>query len=346
MKQGRSIADLATELGRQRDAKRDFVADTRVMVMEGAENLSIEDVGRFGMRPTFHRQISSRLNIPQKYYDRMLADAPGLLSDNVNHWFQHNPQSRMVRTLDDKARAFLSNRYRPIDNYDMAEVVLPIFEEVGVEVRSAEVTESRMYIKGVAYHVNAEVEVGDLVAAGVIASNSEIGLGSWKISAFIERLVCKNGMVGTKELVKYHTGQGNGDGDGHEFFKSDTLKADDKALFLKTRDVVEGLLSQAKIEDAAMKFRGLTDDRIVGDPVKAVEVLSTKLDLSDHERGGVLKHLIQGGDLSAWGVVNAVTRQAEDVESYDRATEIEGAGFKAVELPQSEWAEVLRAGVN
>ena len=95
-----------------------------------------------------------------------------------------------------------------------------------------------------------------------------------------------------------------------------------------------------------MKFRGLTDDRIVGDPVKAVEVLSTKLDLSDQERGGVLKHLIQGGDLSAWGVVNAVTRQAEDVESYDRATEIEGAGYKAVELPQSEWAEVLRAGVN
>jgi hypothetical protein len=36
----------------------------------------------------------------------------------------------------------------------------------------------------------------------------------------------------------------------------------------------------------------------------------------------VLKHLILGGSLTTWGLANAVTRAAQDAESYDRATEL------------------------
>ena len=51
----------------------------------------------------------------------------------------------------------------------------------------------------------------------------------------------------------------------------------------------------------------------------------------------MLKHLIQGGDLSAWGLGNAVTRAAQDVASYDRATEMESIGGKVIELSPAEW---------
>ena len=49
---------------------------------------------------------------------------PELLAENVNSWFQREPTQRMVRTLDGTVRAFLSNRYRRIDNLDIAEIVL------------------------------------------------------------------------------------------------------------------------------------------------------------------------------------------------------------------------------
>ena len=40
----------------------------------------------------------------------------------------------------------------------------------------------------------------------------------------------------------------------------------------------------------------------------------------------MLRHLIEGGDLSAYGLVNAVTHFAQDVDDYDRATEFEALG--------------------
>ena len=55
----------------------------------------------------------------------------------------------MVRTLDGEARAFLSERFRPMDNHDLAEAVLPVFRDAGASVESCEITPSRMYIKGV-----------------------------------------------------------------------------------------------------------------------------------------------------------------------------------------------------
>jgi hypothetical protein len=36
-------------------------------------------------------------------------------------------------------------------------------------------------------------------------------------------------------------------------------------------------------------------------------------------------------------VANAVTRTAEDAADYDRATELEAAGGRVIELPAADW---------
>jgi hypothetical protein len=38
-----------------------------------------------------------------------------------------------------------------------------------------------------------------------------------------------------------------------------------------------------------------------------------------------------------------VTRMSADVESYDRATELERVGAKVIELPKHEWREIAEA---
>ena len=65
--------------------------------------------------------------------------------------------------------------------------------------------------------------------------------------------------------------------------------------------------------------------------------------LNESERAGVLRHLIVHGDLSAYGLVNAVTHYSDDLEDYDLATEFEALGGKLIELSANEWEELAEA---
>lgn len=65
--------------------------------------------------------------------------------------------------------------------------------------------------------------------------------------------------------------------------------------------------------------------------------------LNEDERAGVLRQLIAAGDLSGYGLVNAVTHFSHDVGDYDRATEFEALGGKLIELPPSEWHGLAEA---
>jgi hypothetical protein len=74
-----------------------------------------------------------------------------------------------------------------------------------------------------------------------------------------------------------------------------------------------------------------------------VELSSRKLGLLESEGKSVLKHLIEGGDVSRFGLYNAITRMSQDVESYDRATELERIGAQVIELPKADWRVLAEA---
>ena len=67
------------------------------------------------------------------------------------------------------------------------------------------------------------------------------------------------------------------------------------------------------------------------DPFKTVEVLGDKYVLNKIERASILRHFIMGNDFSAFGLVNAVTRSSQDVEDYNRATDLERLGGMLLE---------------
>jgi hypothetical protein len=74
--------------------------------------------------------------------------------------------------------------------------------------------------------------------------------------------------------------------------------------------------------------------------VQVVEATARRLTLTEGEKSSVLQNLLRGGDLSAWGLANAVTRTAEDVTDYDRATELEAAGGRVIELGPADWKAI------
>ena len=133
MKQGiKTIQNLYGELERQRAARKDLIADTRSITVNSVNGLSMLTVATDSDKLSYriseiaHRQIADRLGIPYKYYERMRQENPALLDSNINSWLNTTPEKRMLRTLDGKLRAFLSDRYRRLDNLELVDHVLPV----------------------------------------------------------------------------------------------------------------------------------------------------------------------------------------------------------------------------
>lgn len=361
MMKGLTLQELAAKIQGDRSAKKDFVADTRqmkfvlperpVMVADRpliVPELKVADQGTFPIQALAHRQIAERINIPGMYYNKMLNDpdreVQNLLVHNVNTWFNRKPERRMVRVLHDRTRAFLSDRYQRIENFEVATAVLKVLADMpGIEIVSAEATENRLYIHFVCTRIEGEVKVGDVVQVGGIASNSEVGLGAVAVEGLMWRLRCLNGMKTAEAFRRHHVGR-RIEETGNITWAEDTLRADDATVLLKVRDMVRNVLDESKFRANLAKLTDLTEVKVSGNPAKAIEVLADKLDLSEGEQGGILQSLIEGADLSAWGLLNAVTAQAHKARDYDRAVEFEAAGGKLLALPKSEWKEVLEAG--
>lgn len=354
MKSGRSLIDLAKELERQLVSKKDMVVPSSLMRHHTSDLASCslmiaeaEGEKRYGVTDLARRQLAEKLKIPYAYFERMRTDQPALLDRNVNTWLQsEESDKRLIRTLDGKVRAVLSDRYRRLDNFDLAEHVLPILQRLPeAKFESVELTDTRMYLKVVTPRVTYEIAPGDIVQAGVIITNSEVGCGTLSVQPLVFRLVCKNGLIASdRALRKTHVGRILESADESVVvFKDDTLRADDQAFFLKVRDVVEAAVSDATFRLVAEKMQRTMGIQISGDPVKSVEVLANRYSLNDAERAGVLRHLIIDGDLSGYGLVNAVTGYSQEVEDYDRATEFEALGGKLIELPAKEWKEIAEA---
>jgi hypothetical protein len=352
MKAGKTLVELAKELDRQNAAKRDFVLDTTNLHMttkDGVLNLDIVSqssgdtyINRLAVNEIAHRQIGTHLNIPAKYYDRMRTEYPELLAANVNAWFQKQPQRRMVRTLDGTARAFLSDRYRRLDNYEIASAVLPIIGEMkDARIESCELTDSKMYIKVVNPRLEAEVQKGDIVQAGILITNSEVGLGAVHVQPLLFRLVCLNGMV-VNDLGqrRYHVGRANHSDEMYELYRDETLEADDRAFLMKLQDTVRTAVDEAKFQLAVDRMKAALEVPVTGAVTDVVELTAKKWNLNKSEQDSVLTHLIKGGDLSLFGLANAVTRAAQDVESYDRSTELESLGWDILNVTRKEWAEL------
>jgi len=348
MKFGRTLTELAIELDRQAKAKHDYMLDTRNIHVDcdsavAQMTLRNDATGEsiiLNINEIAHNQIGTHLGIPAKYYDKMRDENPILLAENINSWFNKQPKKRMVRTLDGTVRAFLSDRYRRIDNYEIAQTVLPIIADMpDAKIESCEVTDERMYIKVVNPRLTTEVVPGDIVQSGMMITNSEVGLGSMTIQPLIYRLVCSNGMVvNDAKTRKYHVGRGNEAYEDFTLYSDETLIANDKALLLKVQDTVRAVVDQTRFEKVVDLMRQAKGAKITTSNIPAmVELAGTDFGFSKKEGEGILDYLIRGQDLSLYGFANATTRYAQDVPSYDRSTALESIGYTIMGMSPAKW---------
>ncbi len=343
MKQSMTLQQLATEISRQNGSKRDFILPSNKLSLRVLDNQVITQFAAekgqemFSAKHTFHDHLMDHVKIDSKYYRRMLSAKPELLCQNVNAWLVEDNRNMTLRTLDGNARALLSNAFKPMDNYDLASNLLPLFDGHGLHVESCDLDDKHMRLKlvskGLKKIIKTSKNPGEHVHFGVSITNSEIGYGRLGVEGLLWTYSCRNGAIMEQIASKYHVGARQGSNDmAWEVFADETKKLSQKAFWAQVKDVVKNALdtAEARFEGWAKSVEKTTDV-IITSPTAAVEIVKDKYRLTETEQNGVLDFLVKGGDLSLYGLFNAVTEFAQDKGlTYARATELEGIGGELI----------------
>lgn len=359
MKTGKTLVELAQELERQNEAKKDYVADSSAVTMaEDAKTVEIDGVGHFGITQHAENQLAARLDIPVSYYKRLKADHPDLLAKNVNELNKREPQRGMIRTLDGKIRALPSDRYRPLDNFDLGNAIIPVLIEAGAKVASCELTETKLYIKALCPWLDRQVEVPEglkmgeghnwfvrSVTGAITISNSEVGAGMIAVSPGVFERMCTNlAVMKDQGFGKTHVGKKiGGDDPVAEYLSGQTKAIEDAAVWSRVRDIAKATMDGRMLDAAIAKMNEARGRKITGDVPKVVEVFAKKHGLNEPEKGGLLKYLYESGEATQYGLQWGVTRLANDQADYDRASDLERLGGAVIEMAPADWEVLARA---
>lgn len=344
MQARKSLIELATEVENQKNIKKDFIVPSKMMSMKWNNDETLLDFGNedYSIGKVAHEQLATKLDIPKKYYDRMLEQDKELLSRNVNHWLEKAPDNRMVRVLGNRARAILSDKYRPIDYDVILEAILPTLMGHGnLNVISSEITERKMYLQVVSPKLEGEVKKGDVVQMGLSVSSSDVGLGAVNIDPYLYRLVCLNGMTMATSIRKYHVGK-RIEADEFGIFSAETINMDNAVFVRKIRETVEHSFNELEFQNTLSRLTITADNKIERKIDDTIKEVTKKYDLSKNEGESLLKNLINGGELSQWGLGNAVTQMANDHADYDRAMEFQKIGGQIIDLSPKDWSVIAQ----
>lgn len=359
-----TLGDLAGLLRDQQARKVDVVAaaaairalNGRLVIDDTAPVLGANGVtlttGVYTPTSVCDQGVADKLRIPATYLRRTRQERPELYDANVNGWLAGDERRFLVRCLrgDDGtgvARAFLSDGYKFIDNLDVLMAVLDGVRQSGAPVRvdGCDLTERRMYVRVVCEQVRVLAPAllsgyrspftgalgadNPVVFAGFVLTNSETGYGAFGLTPRIVAQVCGNGMTITRDAMRVvHLGERLDQG---VVSWSDNTR--DKTLALltaKTSDAVATFLDPGYVQRAV---RAMEKDsgHPVTDPEEAVRTVSQRLRFTDALQKDILNHFIRGGNVTAGGVMHAVTSVAQTLEDADAAHEMEGQALRVLE---------------
>jgi hypothetical protein len=173
----------------------DALVDVPAISFESLETMKIGDE-RHMLRTVAQRSIAWRLGIPFNYLQKC---PPEMQADQMNHWIKGEKREQLFIRFDDQdVRAVFTPRYKPVDNFE----VLARLDEMGYgpDTKVQCHHDAEFMLLSIP-DAKRSFKIGtDKMTPGISISNSEVGLASLSVSAFILRLVCTNGMVAKTEI--------------------------------------------------------------------------------------------------------------------------------------------------
>lgn len=343
------LETLISTLQQQHTEKADYVIPSQLITMENG--VMRFNGNHYQPNEVFHEGLSDKLSIPLQYYRRMRAERPELLDTNVNSWLKHMAgKNVLLRTFEgvekNVARAFLSDRYMALDNYDVLFTVLEAIKEMGVkvEVKNADVTDRRFYLNIVAPDVEIQATeflreylkdnrgAGNGILSGFTISNSEVGCGQFSVRPRAVVIKCDNGLICPEDAFsRVHLG-GKLE-QGVITWSQETRNRNLKLVMSQVKDAISTYLSTDYLGKMVAKIADAHNIKLEH-PVDAVNHVCKELRYTDEQRQSILSYFVNDGDTKASGIVHAITRHAQK-EDPDTRNEMETDAFKILPKLQS-----------
>jgi len=150
----------------------------------------------YQLKPLAQQSIANRLGIPIQYLRKCPEDIQAL---NLNHWIKHEKNEELFFRFDgNKVRAIFTPRYIPTDNIEVLKKLESLNYAADTRVQCN--LDNEFMSLSIPDNKQTFQFYGEKMTPGISVSNSEVGLASLSIAAFMLRLVCTNGMISKTEV--------------------------------------------------------------------------------------------------------------------------------------------------
>lgn len=344
------------------------------------EGARIEPLGKAGSLPlsrTAETQLAGKLGVPTKYLDGLRSQGHNdLAAYNLRTLLSRNTDKFLLRTLQGRVRAVLSNAYRIMDNYDVFDTAAGILQEAQAQVWHVRLGEDSFELFAVSRTIAGEVASSghyqgqthgwwhqggsddatgvnfsradapltdkDSHYAAVRISNSETGRGGLHVEPVILRALCNNSTIIGKKMSAIHLGRRQEE-EGL-VYQADTIQAEKSAALLKLRDTVKTCFDPDLFAGYIAKLNGLTGEKL-DKPEAVVQAITEEFSLSAERHQGILRSLFQADDLSRYGLIQATTYQAhaaDEAGDTEEASLMEEIGGRLIDMSREQFASMSR----
>ena len=283
MKTMTTLGEISDRVDAMNQNCHDALVDVPAISFESLETMKIGDE-RHTLRTIAQRSIAWRLSIPFNYLQKC---PPELQAEQMNHWIKHEKREQLfVRFDGEEVRAIFTPKYKPCDNFK----ILARLDEMGygpdtqvqchhdAEFMLLSIPDGRRHFK-----IN-----GDKMTPGISISNSEVGLASLSVSAFILVLRCTNGLLAKTEI-------------------SASYRHVSTKILTELPQVFEKVATRLNRQKDRLK---LSLESPVADPLATIGNFNRQFALGEMEKSAVEWAWPQEAGETLFNVINAYTRAA------------------------------------
>ena len=113
---------------------------------------------------------------------------------------------------------------------------------------------------------------------------------------------------------------------------------------LKVQDTVRAVIDKVRFEKVVSMMRDARSASITTNNIpRMVELAATDYGMTKKESGGILDHLIHGGEFNLYGPCKCRYQSCARCGSYDRSTEMESIGYSVLNMSRMNWERLNNA---
>ena len=283
-----TLGDVSERIDELSRDCHDAMIPTEKIAFESLEKMYIGSTPH-KVRPVAQMEIAFRLGIPLQYLRRC---PESLQCDNLNHWIQKERNAELFIRFDgDDVRAIFTPKYKPIDHFELLERLDALGYGPDTKVQchlDGEFMLLNIPDAAKTFEINK-----DAMTPGISISNSEVGLSSVTVAAYILRLICTNGLIGMSEVA------------------SNKYRHVSRRILDELPDAIRTASNEINEQKRQLKF---SIESRVDDPVATIERFNREFQLGKEEREAV-----------DWGWMHEMgPAMFHIIQTYTKASQYEG----------------------